>query len=172
MRMWKSDERGFLALGIGLPLWTAAFLCLGGCFLSYMHMVLMEKADLELSQEIHTAMQMMLTDAAEAQGIKLTGYGGEPVLRFHKAERDFSGWTDVTYLVRKRDGRQRLYRGHMDPQGFQPLTGDNLLGRVEIDTFEPTILASGAVHVRLGGRSVRTGHRVEQTAEFPRQVIR
>lgn len=164
--MTTQDERGFLALGIGLPLWMAAFLCLGGCFFSYMHMVLSEKADLEVSQEIHTSMQMILADAAEAQTVKTAGYGGKPMLRFYKAQPDFSGWRVVTYIRREQEHRRTLYRGHTDALGFQPLTGDNLIGEVDIDAFDVERLPNGAVHFRLGGRSLRTGHRVEQTAEF------
>ena len=71
--MAKEGERGFFALGIALPLWMAALLGIGAIFFQYMHVVLAEKADLELSEEVHTALQLILTDAAEAQSVRMSG---------------------------------------------------------------------------------------------------
>ena len=158
--MARENERGFFALGVALPLWTAALLCLSAFFFQYMHMILTEKADLELSEEIHTALQLVLTDAAEA------GTEKSRTLRFRKAADDLSGWTVTSYRVFESNGLRKLYRGHVNLGGYQPLTGETILGNVAIDEFRIRRLPNGLYHLRIVGRSLRTGHHVEQTAEL------
>ena len=162
--MAKEGERGFFALGIALPLWMAALLGIGAFFFQYMHMVLAEKADLELS-----ALQLILTDAAEAQSVRMSGTAHAQTLEFRKAASDLSGWRVTSYRLHEVDGLKKLYRGHINLGGFQPLTGESIVGNVAIDEFSIRILPNGLYHLRLVGRSLLTGHRVEQTAEFPAQ---
>ena len=167
--MAKEGERGFFALGIALPLWMAALLGIGAFFFQYMHMVLAEKADLELSEEVHTALQLILTDAAEAQSVRMSGTAHAQTLEFRKAASDLSGWRVTSYRLHELDGLKKLYRGHINLGGFQTLTGESIVGNVAIDEFSIRILPNGLYHLRLVGRSLLTGHRVEQTAEFPAQ---
>lgn len=164
--MARENERGFFALGVALPLWTAALLCLSGFFFQYMHMILTEKADLELSEEIHTALQLVLTDAAEAESVEVLGTEKSQTLRFRKAGDDLSGWAVTSYRVFESNGLRKLYRGHVNLGGYQPLTGETILGNVAIDEFRIRRLPNGLYHLRIVGRSLRTGHCVEQTAEF------
>ena len=151
--MARENERGFFALGVALPLWTAALLCLSAFFFQYMHMILTEKADLELSEEIHTALQLVLTDAAEAESVEVLG-------------TEKSQWAVTSYRVFESNGLRKLYRGHVNLGGYQPLTGETILGNVAIEEFRIRRLPNGLYHLRIVGRSLRTGHRVEQTAEL------
>lgn len=168
--MTLHDERGFYAVGLGLSLVTAALVAMGFVFLSFMKMTTMERADMELHQEIDDAMRMIVADAAESASFRLHVDGRDQRVAFQKAKADAGGGRAVTYGVRREGSRTKLCRSRESM--LQPLTGESDVADVTIETFRAEELRAGCLHIVVSGRSGRTGHTYRQTAEFALEAER
>ena len=174
--MIRNDARGFYAAGISFSLVTMTLLVTGFVFLSFMKIVFLERADLELQQEIDHAMRTVGRDAAESSTYEIhtSEYGMN--VAFHKERSDISvdkkkGATrskesGVTYGLRPEHGSMRFCRTRNRLNGAQPMTGESMIGDVTITSFRAEAEASG-VHIVLEGQSRRTGHTYRQTAVYP-----
>ena len=169
--MMRHDEQGALA-GISISLVTLTFVAISFTFLSYLKIVLSERADLELQQEIDSAMRMVDADAMEASICKVYVVEGNSRIAFRKERADESAVgrtrseaSAVTYALITKNGPPKFCRIRSTVP--QPLTGESMFGAVTIVTFQAEELPSGGIHVVLEGRSQRTGHTYRQTAIYP-----
>lgn len=162
------DERGFSAAGLGISLLTAALVAMGFLFLSFLKMTTIERADIELHQEVEDAMRMIAADASESASFRLLP-GGNPQVVFQKAQADAGGGRSVTYAARREGTRTKLFRART--AALQPLTGESELADVTIEAFRVEELRKGCLHIVLSARSQRTGHTYRQTAEFALEAM-
>ena len=174
--MIESDERGFLSAGISLSLLTVTLIAVGFAFLSFMKLVLMERADLELQQEIDGAMRVLDTDAMESSPYEIHDTGSSMRIAFQKERSDESQDTEkedsrtetsgVTYETRQKNGLVKFCRIRYASSVPQPMTGESMFGDVTIESFRVEEMPGGGIHVALEGRSRRTGHAYRQTAVY------
>ena len=176
--MTRSDaQRGYMA-GVSLSLMALTLVAVGFTFLSFMKIVLLERADFELQQEIDFSMRSMESDALESATYDIQPNGRDQQLAFQKkrpdpssteAERRRSDESGMTYATRQEGVLVKFCRlgGTQGRGGLQPLTGQSMFGDVTIQLFRAEALPSGGVHVVLEGRSRRTGHTYRQTAVYP-----
>ena len=158
------DQNGFYAAGIGLSLVTAALVAAGFVFLSFMKITMVERADMELHQEVDDAMRMVAADAEESASYRLFWRSDTTQLIFKKAHEDAGGERSRTYAVKHEGTRMKFCRSR--EAALQPLTGESEVGDVTVEEFRTEELRPGCLHVVLTGRSQRTGHAYRQTAEF------
>ena len=125
---------------------------------------MVERADMELHQEVDDAMRMVAADAEESASYRLFWRSGTTQLIFKKAHEDAGGERSVTYAVKHEGTRMKFCRSR--EAALQPLTGESEVGDVTVEEFRTEELRPGCLHVVLTGRSQRTGHAYRQTAEF------
>ena len=158
---------------ISIPVIVFLLSVLGGGMMWSLRMVSWQKDDWELQQELQSVLERIVEDASRAEYAKVTRLsGGDFLWLFYRHDlsgEKLEGAPDCTILYAKQDSEKYREGRMVVHSSSMPMTGDSILGRVNITEFRCRMETPHVLHIRLTGRSFLTKHEFSlETAVFMR----
>ena len=172
------NERGYILLEtmVSLPVVVFLLSVLGGCMLWSFKAISWQKNEWELQQELHYVMERFVEDANRAEYAKITRLTeGDSVELCYRQDLSREALEkrepDCFIAYAKRDSAKYMEGRMIVENSFMPMTGDSILGRVNITEFRCNMVSPHILHVQLTGKSFLTKHEYTlETAIFMRGI--
>ena len=152
------DESGqsLLELLVSLPIITMLLISLGGGFLYIMRIYMQELSEWELQNEIRTAMERITADMSHAQTVTIDTLNGQSRLQITQQNSSLTDHSlrQITYWTANHNQAWRIVIN----ANTMPLTGESILGKVNITRFYCHEVAdhAGLFHLEIAGQSLLT----------------